>query len=156
MTQKCPGKLMPTREYSAIPLMYIRTTIMKVMRDDPKQAASIALKFGLNKVAWDEMIKVGEGLERVHKYAEVPSRNKTMFSRALNEATNPTTKTTRATKGTTGKADTKTKGKGKKGDDEEFNEDDEPVFNDDMMEEDEDDLSDVSEDDIVYGEDDYY
>ena len=43
----------------------------------------------------------------------VLSQTGTMFSRALNEATNPTTKTTRATKGTTGKADTKTKGKGK-------------------------------------------
>ena len=60
------------------------------------------------------MSSVSIASEHIKVFPFGKTRSSDPFSRALNEATNPTTKTTRATKGTTGKADTKTKGKGKK------------------------------------------
>ena len=139
MTHNTPGKLMASRDFSAIPMMYIRNTIIRCMKTDPKKAAEIAYKFGLTKTSWDEMIKVGEGLENVHIFSQVPTKNKTEFTRTLNAATNASTKTTRATKGTRGKA-----------------KDEEEEDDIDIKEEDDDEMSEEEEDEYIPDQDDYY
>ncbi|EDR24154.1 hypothetical protein EDI_036680 [Entamoeba dispar SAW760] len=95
LTNKTPGKFMDSRGYAAIPMMYIRNTIMRLMSTDVKQAVAVALKFGLEKEIWDEMVKIGISLEKVELFKSVSTANKTKFTKELKQATTPVIKETK-------------------------------------------------------------
>ncbi|EKE36933.1 hypothetical protein ENUP19_0122G0014 [Entamoeba nuttalli] len=95
LTNKTPGKFMDSRGYAAIPMMYIRNTIIRLMSIDVKQAVAVALKFGLEKEIWDEMVKIGISLEKVELFKSVSTANKTKFTKELKQATTPVIKETK-------------------------------------------------------------
>ncbi|ELP94590.1 replication factor C large subunit, putative [Entamoeba invadens IP1] len=83
VTSKLPGRFLTNRSFAARPMMYIRNTIMRVMETDPKKAALIAQHFGIEKLVWDELVKIGTSLEKTELFKEVSTGKKAQFTREL-------------------------------------------------------------------------